>query len=128
MNLSASFSKSGIQYSLDKALAQTFTNQSYNTGFNLRFPKKFYLDSDLSVAVSKGRSAGFNRTIPIWNLSFSRNFTKAETLQVSLRVSDVLNKNVGLNRSTSLNYIEDRKTAIISRYILLKVSYLFRQV
>lgn len=128
MNISASFSKSGIQYSLDKALAQRFTNQSYNTGFNLRFPKKFYLDSDLSVNVSKGRSAGFNRTIPIWNISFSRNFMKSESLQVSLRVSDVLNKNVGLNRSTSLNYIEDRKTAIISRYILLKVSYLFRQV
>lgn len=127
-NISTNFSKSSIQYSLDKALAQRFTNQSYNTGFNLRFPKKFYLDSDLSVAVSRGRSAGFNRTIPIWNISFSRNFMKSESLQVSLRVNDVLNKNVGLNRSTSLNYIEDRKTAIISRFILLKVSYLFRQV
>jgi hypothetical protein len=39
----------------------------------------------------------------------------SRSIKESLRVNDVLNKNIGFNCCTSLNYIEDRKNAIIRR-------------
>jgi hypothetical protein len=53
---------------------------------------------------------------------------KNEQLSLSISANDLLNRSVGVNRQVSLNTIEDRKSAVLSRYFLVTLSYSFRQI
>ncbi len=128
LNSSARMSRNRVLYSVAKQLEQSYTNYGGNVGTTLRFPKKFFIESSLNVTATRGLANGFNRTVPIWNCSLSRNFLKNEQLTFSITANDLLNRSIGVNRQVSLNTIEDRKSAVLSRYFLLNLSYSFRQI
>ncbi len=128
LNSSVRMSHNRVLYSVAKQLEQSYTNYGGNVGTTLRFPKKFYIESSLNVTATRGLANGFNRTVPIWNCTVSRNFLKNEQLALSITANDLLNRSIGVNRQVSLNTIEDRKSAVLSRYFLLNISYSFRQI
>ena len=46
---------------------------------------------------------------------------------LELIVYDILNQNVGINRTNNLNYIEDQRVTTLSRYVMLSFSYKIRR-
>ncbi len=128
VRISARYALNKVEYSIDKNLEQQYSSQQYGLSTTLRLPKKWVVQSNFNLSVNRGLSAGFNRTIPIWNLEASRNFLKNDALTLTVSANDVLNKNIGLQRSVSLNTIEDRKTNALSRYFLVSAQYMLRQM
>jgi hypothetical protein len=128
VRLSARYALNKVEYSVDKNLEQQYSSQQYGLNTTLRLPKKWVVQSNFNLSVNRGLSAGFNRTIPIWNLEASRSFLKNDALTLTVSANDLLNKNIGLQRSVSLNTIEDRKTNALSRYFLVSAQYMLRQI
>jgi Outer membrane protein beta-barrel family/Carboxypeptidase regulatory-like domain len=122
-SLSTGVSVNTLRYSIDKDLDQSYTDQYYQSALSLTLPKRWQVYSDANISVRKGRADGFNVTVPIWNLTFSKRLLSADRMEVSLAINDVLNRNVSINRSTNLNYVEDVQSNILSRYLLLRVRY-----
>jgi hypothetical protein len=128
MDLNAGFSQNNVRYDIETKSNQGYRNNDYSASVNVNLPRQFSFNTNFNISQSFGRSEGFNQTIPIWNVSIGRNFLKSETLVVRLEASDLLNRRVGISRSVELNYLEDRKAAVLSRYFLLRVSYLIRAI
>ncbi|HRI58111.1 MAG TPA: hypothetical protein PK228_00220, partial [Saprospiraceae bacterium] len=77
----------------------------------------------LDVTVNGGLSEGYDQAVPIWNASVSKFLMKNKRLQLSLVVRDLLNRNVGIHRTSNLNYVEDERVASLGRYGLVKLTY-----
>ena len=48
---------------------------------------------------------------------------KNKRLQLTVLVHDLLNRNVGISRNTSLNYVEDQRIASLGRYGMVRLTY-----
>jgi hypothetical protein len=110
-------------YSLEAALNSTYFSQRYETGIDWQLPKKFFLSTDFAYTVNSQRSAGFNTHVPLWNASVSRQLLKFNRGEIRFSVNDLLNKNIGINRSTNQNYIEDSRVTTLRRFFLVSFTY-----
>jgi hypothetical protein len=64
----------------------------------------------------------------IWNASVSKKFLKSEGLKLSLSANDLLNKNVGFNRTADGNLITQSNYTTIKRYFMASVSWDFNKM
>nr|MBX2818695.1 outer membrane beta-barrel family protein [Rhodothermaceae bacterium] len=62
----------------------------------------------------------------IMNAGLGYKFMQQEAAEIKLVVGDIFNQETGLNRSITELYVEDRRTQVLGRYILLNLSYRFR--
>ena len=72
-----------------------------------------------------GKTAIFDQGLSrmILNASISKVFLKENTLKVALSGSDLLNQNVGFNRSSAGHLISQRSFTVIKRYFMLGLTY-----
>jgi hypothetical protein len=111
------------KYSLQSALNNNYLSQEYNTSFDWQLPKQFFLSTDFTYTVNSQRSAGFNTQIPIWNASISRQFLRYNRGELKFSAYDLLNRNIGINRTTNQNYIEDSRVNTLRRFFMLSFTY-----
>jgi hypothetical protein len=64
----------------------------------------------------------------IWNASVSKKFLKSEGLKLLLSANDLLNKNVGFNRTADGNLITQSNYTTIKRYFMASVSWDFNKM
>ena len=86
-------------------------------------PWKLNLRNEFNYITNTGRSDGFNASIPLLNMSLAKSFLKNNRGELKFSVSDVLNKNLGINRSASNNFIEDIRYNVLQRFFMLSFSY-----
>lgn len=120
---SAELSWNQTAYSIDKAFNQDFFRQTYTGELNVELPKNWAFNTSLDVVRNTGLSQGYDQAIPIWNASISKFFLKGNRGELTLAVRDLLNRNVGINRTANLNYVEDTRTASLARYATLRFTY-----
>jgi hypothetical protein len=114
-----------------KNTIQTSTNNDYfghtaNAKFNWLFYKGFVFNTSLQNTYYESGSQGFNQDIFLWNLALGYKFLKNKTLDIRASVNDVLNQNSGLSRTVSQTYIEDDRSVVLRRYLLLTVTWTLR--
>ena len=51
---------------------------------------------------------------------------QADAAEVKLLFGDIFNQETGINRNITEAYVEDSQTQVLGRYILLNLSYRFR--
>lgn len=122
-NAGAELAWNSTHYSLDKAFNQDYLTQTYNAELELQLPLDFSANTGLDVTVNGGLSEGYDQAVPIWNASVSKFLMKNKRLQLSLVVRDLLNRNVGIHRTSNLNYVQDERVASLGRYGLVKLTY-----
>ncbi|MBS1653898.1 MAG: outer membrane beta-barrel protein, partial [Bacteroidetes bacterium] len=110
-------------YSVQTGLNTQYTTQQYGAEINWQLPKSFYFATDFNYYVSNQYADGFNATIPLWNASISKQVLKFNRGEIKLSANDILNKNTGVTRSTTQNYIEDKRTNGLRRFFLLSFTY-----
>jgi len=86
-------------------------------------PKGFSLASEFSFTRNTGYSTGFNTDVSLWNMGLAKQLFKNKKGEIKIQVFDILNQNVGINRSANQNYIEDVATNVLNRYLLIGFSY-----
>lgn len=100
-----------------------YFSQDYNASFDWRLPKGFFFATVFNYAINNQRAAGFNVTVPLWNACISKQVLKFTQGEIKLSARDLLNKNVGISRNTSNNYIEDSRVLTLRRFFLLSFTY-----
>ena len=123
LSLSGGLNYNKTRYSLQPSLNNNYFSQVYDAEFNWQLPKEIFFSTDFSYTINNQRAEGFNTRVPLWGASVSKLFLKFNRGALKLRVNDIMNRNIGIYRSTNQNYIEDSKVNTIRRYAILTFTY-----
>jgi hypothetical protein len=111
------------KYSLQSALNSNYLSQEYSVSLDWQMPKGFFVATDFTYTINSQRAAGFNEKVPIWNASISKQMLKYNRGEIKFSARDLLNKNIGISRNTSNNYIEDSRVLTLRQFFLLSFTY-----
>jgi hypothetical protein len=123
ITLAAAFTCYRTKYSLQDALNTKYFQQEYSSSADLELPKRFFLSTDFSYTINSHRAAGFNSKVPLWNAAISKQILHYNRGEIKLSAIDILNQNIGINRSSNQNYIEDSKVSTLRRFFMLSFTY-----
>lgn len=122
-SLSAGINYYKTQYGLQQSLNTAYLNQQYSTEINWQLPSRFFFNTEFTYTINSQRASGFNTKVPLWNAFISKQFLKFNRGEIKLSVFDLLKQNIGVTRSTSQNYIEDKRVKNLQRFFLLSFTY-----
>jgi len=123
ITLDAGFNYNKTKYSLPSALNGDYLSQEYNASLDWEMPKGFFFSTDFTYTINSQRTAGFNTKVPLWNASISKQMLKYNRGELKLAARDLLDKNIGISRNTSNNYIEDSRVLTLRQFFLLSFTY-----
>ncbi len=111
------------KYSLGPVGDNEYLTQEYTASVDWQLPKGFFFSSDFEYSINSQRAAGFNVKVPLWNASISKQMLKFNRGELKFSARDLLNKNVGISRTTNNNYIEDSRVLTLRQFFLLSFTY-----
>ena len=121
--LVATLNYNNTKYSLQSALNNKYFQQEYGTDVDWQLPKNFFFSTDFTYTINSQRASGFNTNVPLWNASISKLMLRYNRGELKFRVSDLLNQNIGISRTTNQNYIEDSRVMTLRRFFMLSFTY-----
>jgi len=122
-----SLGTSRVSYSESKDFNQNYFDQTYFTDLTIYFPKNWSFESTIDYTRYSDESFGEKDELFLWQAKISKNFLKNERGTLELIIFDALNKNQGIDRNNSLNYIQESRTNVLGRYIMLGFNYKLSQ-
>lgn len=111
------------KYSLQSAFNSNYLSQEYSASVDWELPKGFFFSTDMTYTKNTQRAAGFNTKVALWNASISKQILKYNRGELKLSGKDLLNQNIGVNRNTNNNYVEDSRILTLRRFFLLSFTY-----
>jgi len=123
LSVSAGLNYSKSTYSIESGRNSKYLNQEYSAEADWQLPRGLFLSTDFNYTITSQYSAGFNAKVPLWNASIAKQMLRFNRGELKFSVHDLLNKNVGINRSTNQNYIEDTRVKGLQRFFLLSFTY-----
>jgi hypothetical protein len=123
ISLTAGMNYNKTKYSLQPIFNTTYFSQLYEAEFNWQLNKGVFFSTDFIYTINNQRAAGFNTSVPLWGASISKYFLNFNRGELKLRVNDILNQNIGINRTSNQNYIEDSRVNTLRRYAVLTFTY-----
>jgi len=105
------------------SLPSSTNNQGWgatgNGSFSVKLPGKIVIASDAQYEYT-AKTQTFNRDFErmILNASIAKKFFKTENLQIRISGNDLLNQNVGFDRSSSNNMFTENRYTTIQRYFM----------
>ena len=121
--LSAGLNYSKSSYSLQSARSTKYFTQTYSSDISWQLPKLFFVATDFTYRINNQHADGFNAKVPLWNASISKQMLHYNRGELKFSVNDILNQNIGINRSSNQNYIEDSRVINLKRFFLLSFTY-----
>ena len=117
------------QSSLLTSVNNNGTGFTSRGGFNFYLPKKFQISTDGNYEY-QGKTASFNQDFQrfIINASLSKAFFKEESLRLMVSANDLLNQNVGFNRSATSTFLTQSTYTTIRRYFMFSIVYDFNKM
>ncbi|TWF33973.1 outer membrane receptor protein involved in Fe transport [Chitinophaga polysaccharea] len=96
---------------------------------NVYLPWKLQLHGDMNYAIRQ-RTAVFtgNNNAMIVNAFLAKKFGKKELMQVNFSMNDILNQNIGFDRSVQTNTVTQTRYGTIGRYALLSFIWNFNKL
>lgn len=123
-----------ITRNLSKSSLRSSANNNYWTyggranGY-IKFPGNIELQSGVEMDLRQKTAAfGNNVNITVWNAELSRKFIKDKSLKIGLVAHDILNQNIGFNRTINSNFISEQRYDRLSRYFLLTLAWNFNKM
>lgn len=123
LSLTADFNYSKTRYSLPSAKNAKYFTQEYGVDVAQQLPKGFFFSTDFNYRINNQYTTGFNTKVPLWNASVSKQMLHFNRGELKLSAKDILNENIGINRSANQNYIEDTRVNSLRRFFLLSFTY-----
>ena len=125
--LSGNFTYNKLSYTLGLQGNTEYFKQAWSMDFSYRFPKSFFVLTDFDYLLNTGRSEGYNQEVLLWNMAIARQFLKNNAAEIKLTLYDILNQNKGVNRTVSDNYVEDIRSNVVPRFLLVGFTYNLKQ-
>ncbi len=106
-----------------RTLEQAFLSQTYASNTGLTLFKQLRAEVDFRYMIYQGRTAAFDRNIPMLNASLGYRILKGNAGEIKLSGQNLLNKELGLTNNVTDNYIQRQITNSLGRYFLLTFTY-----
>lgn len=110
-------------YLQNDALNQQFATQSYFLDGSLDMGKNWQIHTLFDYQVYPQGPFAERQAFPLWEASISRFFGEQQQLQLRLSAFDLLNRNTGIQRNATFNYIENERMVALGRYFMLSAVY-----
>ena len=123
ISLGAALNYNKTKYSLQDALDASYLQQEYSGSVDWELPKRFFFSTDFTYTINSQRAAGYNSKVPLWNAGISKQMLRYNRGEIKLSAVDLLNRNIGINRSSNQNYIEDSRVKTLRQFFLLSFTY-----
>jgi hypothetical protein len=92
-------------------------------------PGKLELNSDIDINLQQKTNAFTqNLNIIVWNAKLSKKFRKDKSFEIGVVAHDILNQNIGFNRTINSNFVNEERYDKLSRYFLLTASWTFNKM
>ena len=115
--------------SVQKELRTNYWTYNISPYMNFFLPAKFQLHAEMNYAIRQKTSVFTgNNNAAIVNAFLAKKFGKKELVQINLSVNDLLNQNIGFNRSVNTNTISESTYSTIGRYGLLSFIWNFNKL
>ena len=121
--LGTAVNHNNTKYSQQPGLSNNYLSQEYSASVDWELPKGFFFSTDFTYMVNSQRAAGFNLKVPLWNASISKQMLRFNRGELKFSARDLLNRNVGISRNTSNNFIEDSRVLTLRQFFLLSFTY-----
>ena len=122
INLGAQLSYQTTAYEFDQP-DQHYFNTTYNADATFSFLRNFQLVTTLEYLVYDNQSTNYRQEIPLLNVSLSRFVLKNKTGEVRISASNLLDKALGVNQTSSVNYVERVTSNSLGRYFMVSFIY-----
>ncbi|MBS1933864.1 MAG: outer membrane beta-barrel protein [Bacteroidetes bacterium] len=126
LNLSASATYTNSQSSIQESIQTKYWTFDINPNFDVFLPLKFQVHSDCDFNIRQKTPVFTTNTNVIrWNAWIGKKFLKNDALLIKIIGNDLLDQNIGFNRSVNSNFITQNTYSTIRRYFLLGVTWNF---
>lgn len=125
-NISSATSYNEVRNTLQTNLNQTYWIQ--RTGIQMNWMPKgsWVINSDFNHQLFTGFQQGFNQSIYLWNIGLGKKFGKDKGWDLRAQIYDLLNQNRSIVRNVNETYFEDVKTTVLTRYVMVQLTYNLR--
>jgi hypothetical protein len=115
-------------YNIVKNTSNDQANNNYFTHtaslkFNWIFWKGFTFSADISHTLYSGLNSQYNQSLVLVNGGIGKKLFKDQNGEIRLSVFDLLNQNSNISRTVTDTYIDDQRTMVLQRYVMLQFSY-----
>ncbi len=128
LNLNTSATYTTSTSSIQQNIKTHYWTFDANPTAHIYFLKKFQFQTDCDFNLKQKTSVfSNNANVIFWNAWIGRTFTKKDALLVKIIGHDLLNQNIGFNRTVNSNFISENTYSTIKRFFLLSVSWNFNK-
>jgi hypothetical protein len=121
--LSYSGSYNIVKNSINAQANNNYFSHTAALKFNWIFYKGFTLSTDISHTLYTGLSGAYNQSLLLVNAGIGKKLFKEQNGEIKLSVFDLLNQNSAVTTTVNDTYIDDVRTQVLQRYIMLTFSY-----
>ncbi len=126
IDLQANLMYQQATYSLATTAQRAYFTQTISGDVYWRLPGRWVLTSEAYFTNTTGLAAGYNQQALLWNAGLAYQLFANRQAEVKLYAFDLLNQNRSVVRNATDTYLEDVRSRVLSRYVLLSFSYQLR--
>ena len=128
INLSANATYTSSKSSIQQSIQTNYWTYNIDPNGDVYLPLKFQIHTDCNFNLRQ-KTAVFagNNNVVLWNAWLGKKFLKNDVLLVKVIGNDLLNQNIGFNRTVNSNFISQNTYSTIKRYFLLSVVWNFNK-
>lgn len=115
-------------FSINNSLNTGYLNYVAYTEIKVILAKKWNLNSSFDYEIYADPTFSENIYIPMWSAGLSRTFLKANQLKIELRVFNLLDQQLSIQRTNQNNLILESRVNTLGRYFMLSARYKITQV
>ena len=111
------------RFSIQKSLNNFYRDISWFSEVRYTPGVRFSFMASADITNYSGESFNKAQVIPLLGAEVSYYFLKNKRGVLTLKSVDLLNRNTGIERESQLNYLVERRSVIIGRYVMLSFKY-----
>lgn len=115
------------RYTLQPQQNANFFSQTVSVDATVYSKSGWVFATDFDYTYNGGRAAGYNTSIPLLNLSLSKQMLKDKSGELKFFLFDLMNQNQSIFRYTTGNTIQDVQTRVLKRYFMVSFTYNLRR-
>ncbi|MDE3236608.1 MAG: TonB-dependent receptor family protein [Bacteroidota bacterium] len=126
MNFSSSTTYNIARYTLQPKQNIDYLSQTFSAEFTYYTHSGWIVATDFDYTYYGNRAPGYNSSVPLLNPSIAKQFLKNKAGELRLTCFDLLNQNVSVTRNITSNTVQDVRTNVLTRYVMLTFTYNLR--
>jgi hypothetical protein len=124
--LSSNSSQTYVRNSTQTAANRAYFRQNTTLRLSWIFWKGISVQSNVNHTAYTGLSAGYNQHYILWNASLGKKLFARQQAEIKVYAFDILKQNNSITPNQTAAYIEDVRTNILTRYLMLLFTYNIR--